>query len=106
MTKEEQTMTKSQLIEALIAGHHGKREMCEISKADMEAVVDSLGEIIQDRLAAGSEVPLPGVGKLVAVERSARSGRNPQTGEAIQVPASVTARLKPAKALREALNHG
>ncbi len=99
-------MNKSQLIEALIAGHHGKRESVEISKADMEAVVESLGEIVQNRLAAGSEVVLPGVGKLAVSERAARTGRNPQTGEAVHIPASRSARLKPSKALKEALNHG
>ncbi|WP_328184669.1 HU family DNA-binding protein [Marinobacter sp. OP 3.4] len=99
-------MNKNQLIEALIAGHHGRRQNMEISKADMEAVVDALGEIAQDRLAAGSEVPLPGIGKLVPVERGPRSGRNPQTGKTLLIPASVSAKLKPAKALREALNHG
>lgn len=106
MTNEEKAMTKNQLIEALIAGHHARRESHEISKADMEAVIDALGEIAQDRLAAGSEVPLPGIGKLVAVERAPRSARNPQTGETLLVPASVSAKLKPSKALKEALNHG
>jgi DNA-binding protein HU-beta len=104
MTREEKTMTKSSLIDALIEGHHSRRESSQISKADMEAVVDSLGSIIQDRLAEGCEVPLPGAGKLVPVERAARPGRNPQTGETITIPGSVSAKLRPSKALKDALN--
>lgn len=99
-------MKKNELIEALIDGHHSKRESVVISKADMEAVLESLGEIIQTRLATGTEVTLPGVGKLTVTERAARTGRNPQTGEAVQIPASRSARLKPSKALKEAMNNG
>lgn len=97
-------MKKNELIEALIDGHHSKRESVVISKADMEAVLESLGEIIQASLATGTEVTLPGVGKLTVTERAARTGRNPQTGEAVQIPASRSARLKPSKALKEVLN--
>lgn len=99
-------MTKNHLIDALIDGHHAKRESQYIQKADMAAVVDSLGEIVQQQLASGEEITLPGIGKLTVTERAARTGRNPKTGEAIELPATKVPKFKPAKVLKEVVNHG
>ncbi len=97
-------MTKNQLIEALIEKHEAKRESY-ITKADMAAVVEGLTEIVHEQLVECGEIALPGIGKLVVTERAARTGRNPQTGESVQIPASRSARLKPSKTLKEALNN-
>lgn len=99
-------MNKNQLIDALIAKHHQKREMCLISKADMTAVVEGLSDIVCEQLAQGDEITLPGIGKLTVTERVARTGRNPQTGAEITVPASRVVKLKPTKSLKERVNHG
>ena len=99
-------MNKAQLIEALIEKHHAKRESVSIPKADMAAVVDGLGELVAEQLRAGGEVTLPGIGKLTVSDRGYRTGRNPQTGEAIEIPAAKVPKFKAAKALKEAVNHG
>jgi DNA-binding protein HU-beta len=99
-------VNKNQLIDALINGHHAKRESQYIQKADMAAVVDSLGEIVQQQLASGGEITLPGIGKLTVTERAARTGRNPKTGEAIELPATSVPKFKAAKVLKEVVNHG
>ncbi|WP_036204705.1 HU family DNA-binding protein [Marinobacter sp. MCTG268] len=98
-------MNKAELIDALIIKHHQKREMNVIQKADMTAVVDGLTEIVQEHLAHGQEVTLPGIGKFSVTERAARSGRNPQTGEELEIPASKAPKFKASKALKEAVNH-
>lgn len=98
-------MNKAQLIDTLITKHHEKRESCEISKTDMTAVVDSLADTVQEQLSAGGEIILPGIGKLSVSERAARTGRNPQTGEAMRLPATKAPKFKAAKMLKEAVNH-
>ena len=99
-------MNKNQLIDALITKHHQKREMCLISKADMTAVVEGLSDIVHEQLARGEEITLPGVGKFTVTERAARTGRNPQTGEALEIPASRQPKFKAAKVLKEAVANG
>jgi DNA-binding protein HU-beta len=98
-------VNKAQLIDALIAKHHAKRENYAISKDNMTAVVDSLTDIVHEQLAQGGEVTLPGVGKLIVAERAARTGRNPQTGKAIELPATKVPKFKAAKALKDAVSH-
>lgn len=98
-------MNKAQLIDALVEKHHAKRENFHFQKADMTAVVDGLTEIVQEHLAHGKEVTLPGIGKFSVTERAARSGRNPQTGEELEIPASKAPKFKASKALKEAVNH-
>lgn len=97
-------MNKAQLIETLIAKHSEKRESIQISKADMTAVVEGLGEIVQAQLAQGEDITLPGIGKFAVTERAARAGRNPKTGEAIEIPARKAPKFSAAKTLKDALN--
>lgn len=97
-------MNKPQLIDELIAKHRQKREAIRISKADMTAVVDALGEIVQAQLADGGEVVLPGIGRLSAAKRSARTGHNPQTGEVLEIPARMAPKFTASKVLKDALN--
>jgi len=99
-------VNKAQLTEALIEKHHQRRESVQISKADMTAVLAALGDVVASELRQGNEVVLPEIGKLVVSERAARTGRNPQTGEELTVPASRVVKLKPAKALKDRVNHG
>lgn len=98
-------MNKAQLIEALIEKHHQRRESVQISKADMTAIVDGLTGIVYEQLAKGEEVALPGIGKLVVSRLAERTGRNPQTGEPIQLPAGKTPRFKPSKVLKGWVNN-
>ena len=90
-------MNKQELV-ANIAGVNG------ISKKQAEDVLDSIGEVVTEVLAAGDEVTLPGIGKLSAVQRAARTGRNPQTGEEVKIAAKRAPKFSAAKALKDALN--
>lgn len=75
-----------------------------VSKTQVEAVLDRLSIIASRSLSEGIDVPLPGIGKLKPVQRAARSGYNPQTGEVIDIPAKTAVKLSVAKALGDALN--
>jgi DNA-binding protein HU-beta len=70
----------------------------------IEKIKDEVGAEITAMLKRGEEVFIPGVGKIVRLAKAARMARNPATGDAVQVPARVTAKLKPAAALNQALN--
>jgi len=67
-------------------------------------VVEAAIEAISDELAAGGEVALAGFGKFSVSHRAARQGRNPSTGETINIAASKAAKFSPASALKKRLN--
>jgi DNA-binding protein HU-beta len=77
-------------------------EMAEISKKDATKAVDAVFEAISNALQKGEKVQLVGFGNFEVRERSARKGRNPQTGEEIDIPASKVPAFKPGKSLRDA----
>lgn len=87
-------MKKDELIDA-IAGDAG------MTKRDVERVIDGLGEVASAALAGGDEIVLPGLGKFKTKTRAARSGRNPHTGEPLQIPAKTVVDFKVAKALAD-----
>lgn len=76
----------------------------DLSKADVRAVLEQLSEIVSDALENNDELTLPGIGKLKVTARPARTGRNPQTGKAIEIAAKNAVRFVPAKALTDAIN--
>ena len=90
-------MNKGELIEA-VAGRAG------LSRADATKAVDGLLDAVQDTLAAGGSVSLVGFGTFSVKARAARSGRNPRTGETIQIPASNVPGFKAGKGLKDAVN--
>lgn len=89
-------MNKSELVDAIASG-------LSITKAEAIRFVDKYIEIVTDVLKDGGEIVLPRFGSFSTVNRSARSGRNPQTGEAIEIKASRVAKFKAGKSLREAV---
>ncbi len=89
-------MNQSELI-AKVAAISGE------SKKATEAVLKASVDVITSTLQAGGEVSLNGLGKLVVKERAAREGRNPATGEPIQIQAGKVPGFKAAKALKDAL---
>ncbi len=90
-------MNKSQLIEQIAAG-------ADISKAAAGRALDALTESVTNALKDGDQVALVGFGTFSVRERSARSGRNPQTGETIQISAAKVPSFKAGKALKDACN--
>ena len=77
-----------------------------LNKAVARDAVDGVFEAIGEALANGEEVRLAGFGTFAAKSRAARTGRNPQTGEVLSIPASKTPSFKAGKALRDAVNDG
>ncbi len=90
-------MNKQELIERVA-------ENTELSKADAGRAVDAIFSAIIDTLKAGDQVSLGGVGVFQIKHRAARSGRNPQTGETIQIAASNSIGFKASKAWKDAVN--
>jgi DNA-binding protein HU-beta len=90
-------MTKSELINA-IANNAG------LSKADATKALAATLESITDALKAGEKVALIGFGTFSVSERAARTGKNPQTGEALAIPASTVTKFKAGQKLKDAVN--
>ncbi len=89
-------MTKSQMLQTLA-------EKSELSKKQVTAVVDAMVELAYKEVKSSGQFVLPGIGKLVKVHRAARMGRNPATGEQIQIPAKTVVKFRVAKAAKEAV---
>jgi len=91
-------MTKSELITA-VAGESG------VSKTDVSKTFDALfGSIIPDQLSEGTDVAIAGFGKFVPTMRESRVGRNPSTGESINIAAKMAVKFKPATDLKNKIN--
>ena len=75
-----------------------------ISKADSARAVDGVFESISGALRSGGEVRIVGFGTFSVANRKATTGRNPRTGEAIQIPASRQPKFKAGKGLKQAVN--
>ena len=94
-------MNKAELIDQLA-------NVANMSKADATRAIDALfapaGGIISDALKSGDRVQLTGFGSFESKKRAARTGRNPRTGEEIQIKASNTPSFKAGKGLKDALN--
>lgn len=92
------TMIRSELLQALAAGNP------ELRPDEVEQVVDIFFDEIGTRLAEGGRVELRGFGTFSTRQRDARTGRNPRTGDAVDVPEKKVPYFKPGKEMRERLN--
>ena len=90
-------MNKNDLVSA-VAGSAG------LSKADAAKAVEGVFNAISGALSSGGEVRIVGFGTFSVANRKATTGRNPRTGEAIQIPASKQPRFKAGKGLKDAVN--
>ncbi len=90
-------MNKNDLVAAVA-------ESSGLSKADATKAVDSMLDIIAANLKKGEEIRLAGFGTFAVTKRKASEGRNPRTGEKIQIPASNQPKFKAGKALKDAVN--
>lgn len=89
-------MNKKDLVDAVVTVNSS-------SNAEATRVVDTVVNSIVSALAAGSEVSIHGLGKFVVKTTNARKGRNPKTGESIDIPAGKKVVFKSAKALVDSL---
>ena len=90
-------MNKTEYVDAVA-------ERADVQKSDAAKIVDSLVEVIGEQLKKGDQITLVGFGTFLVSKREARKGRNPRTGEEIQIAASNVPRFKPGKALKESIN--
>ena len=81
-------------------------ERIETDKRSAEEALQGFIDVITDTVAKGEAVAISGFAKFARVDRKARMGRNPQTGEAIQIKASRRARITPLKAFKDAVLTG
>ena len=89
-------MNKTELVKAVA-------EQAELTQKDATKAVDVLFGTILNTLAQGEKIQLIGFGTFEVRDRSARKGRNPQTGEEIEIAASKVPAFKPGKELKEAV---
>lgn len=87
-------MNKAELITAV-------SEEAEVSKTDTKKVIDAFVKAVSNAMKNGDSVQLTGFGTFEVTERSARTGRNPQTGETVQIAACKTPKFKAGKTLKE-----
>jgi DNA-binding protein HU-beta len=90
-------MTQAQFFQAVA-------EASQVGKTQVRAVFQAVEEIVSKRLKAEGKIPLGGLGAVKLVDRKARIGRNPATGEQIKIPARTAIKITPAKALKDTFN--
>ena len=90
-------MNKTELVDAIA-------KKADLSKKDAEGALKAFTEIVGSSLKKGDKVTLIGFGTFEVGKRAARTGKNPQTGEAIKIPASKAPRFKAGKALKDLVN--
>mgnify|MGYP003306126516 CR=1 FL=1 len=89
-------MNKAELVAAVA-------EKTNFTKKDAEVAINAVVASIEEALVKGEKVQLIGFGTFEVRHRAARKGRNPQTGDEIEIPASEVPAFKPGKALKEAV---
>ena len=90
-------MNKTELVAAMA-------DQANLSKKDAEAALKAFIDVVSEELKKGEKVQLVGFGTFEVSERAAREGRNPQTGETMEIKASKTPKFKAGKALKDMMN--
>ena|SRR5687767_10447285 len=90
-------MTKADLVEEVA-------KVTELTRKDSEVIVDTLFESVIKALRAGDKLEVRGFGSFRVRQRNARVGRNPKTGEKVEVPAKRVPYFKPSKELKDVIN--
>jgi integration host factor subunit beta len=90
-------MTKADLVEEVA-------KVTELTRKDSEVIVDTLFESVIKALKAGDKLEVRGFGSFRVRQRNARVGRNPKTGEKVEVPAKRVPYFKPSKELKDLIN--
>ncbi len=90
-------MNKTELVEAIA-------KEANLSKKDAAKSVDAFVEVVTKALKKKDKVQLVGFGTFETTKRAARKGKNPQTGEVIEIPSATAPRFKPGKVLKDIVN--
>lgn len=89
-------MNKNELVSSVV-------EKTELTKKEAEIAVSAILSSIEEAMAKGDKIQLVGFGTFESKPRKAREGRNPQTGQTIQIPAAMVPIFKPGKSLKDAV---
>lgn len=89
-------MTRTDLIEAIVQETGSERQQAK-------AFLEGFTRIVEREMKNEGDVPLAGLGKFKVIKRNARTGRNPMTGESIQIPAKTVVKFTVAKALKDSI---
>ena len=76
----------------------------EVSKKDLTTILDGIIDSIKVNVPSGEKIAIAGFGTFEAVERAARTGRNPKDGSTIQIPASKSPKFKASKNFKDVVN--
>ena len=90
-------MTQAEFFQAVAEGS-------QVSKTQVRAVFAAVEDVVMKRLKGEGKIPLGGLGAVKLVDRKARIGRNPATGEQIKIPAKTVVKITPAKAMKDTFN--
>ncbi|MCI8282372.1 MAG: HU family DNA-binding protein [Lachnospiraceae bacterium] len=90
-------MNKAELVAAIA-------DKAELSRKDAEKALKAFTDVVAEELKKGEKVQLVGFGTFEVSERAARTGRNPQSGEEMEIPASKAPKFKAGKALKDLVN--
>jgi DNA-binding protein HU-beta len=90
-------MNKAELVSAIA-------DKTALSKKDAENAIKAFTDVVAEELKKGQKIQLVGFGTFEVSERAARTGRNPQTGKEMKIPASKAPKFKAGKALKDAIN--
>jgi len=93
-------MTKAEIIEKV------SEKIGGFSKKECTEVVETLFEVIKETLEGGEKIKISGFGNFVVRQKNARVGRNPHTGETIEISARKVLTFKASQILKDAVNHG
>src|SRR5204863_6771911 len=97
--RSQKNMTKADLVEEVA-------RVTELTRKDSEVIVDTLFESVMKALKTGDQLAVRGFGSFRVRQRNARVGRNPKTGEKVEVPAKRVPYFKPSKELKDLINDG
>jgi DNA-binding protein HU-beta len=90
-------MTQAQFFQAVAEGS-------QVSKAQVRAVFAAVEDVVMKKLKGEGKIPLGGLGAVKLVDRKARIGRNPATGEQIKIPAKTVVKITPSKTMKDTFN--
>ena len=92
---------KKRMTQSEVINHFAEKFGMKLAQA--KELFDELGNLAQSEVKTNGEFVLPGFGKLVLSERKAREGRNPATGETIQIPAKTTLKFRVGKGMKDSV---
>ncbi|WP_299392529.1 HU family DNA-binding protein [uncultured Desulfovibrio sp.] len=96
-------MTRQELIKAVTQAVRTAHPDRDVNTVMVEVMLEALGDVAAAELLGGGEIPLPGLGKLKSKDIAARTGRNPRTGETLDIPAHKAVTFAACKDLKEAM---